>query len=111
MPKVIRATAGSVFNIPVVRSETSRLIEWLRDRKLSLFVTDAKASKTIYEADLNMPLALAFGSEAHGTGGKLKNAADMLLKIPIPGKAESLNVAISAAVCLYETVRQRTGLS
>lgn len=111
MPKAIRATAGSVFNIPVVHSETSRLIEWLRDKRLSLFVTDAKASKTIYEADLNRPLALVFGSEAHGTGEKLKDAAGMLLNIPIPGKAESLNVAISAAVCLYEAFRQRTALS
>jgi TrmH family RNA methyltransferase len=52
-------------------------------------------------------LAVAFGNEAHGVSRKLKQAADSTLSIPVFGKAESLNVAASAAICLYEIVRQR----
>lgn len=107
MPKVIRATAGSIFNIPVVPSDTDEVIEWLRRENLEILVADTRASSTIYEADLSRALAFVFGNEAEGASDKLKGAADMLLKIPIHGRAESLNVASSAAICLYEAIRQR----
>lgn len=111
MPKVIRATAGSIFNLPVLFSEVNVLIEWLRKKAISLFVTDVKAPKTIYDSDLRRSLAFVFGNEAGGVSETLKREGDMLLNIPIPGKAESLNVAISAAICLYEAVRQRRARS
>lgn len=107
MPKAIRSTAGSIFNIPIVYADTASIISWLGDRKIKLLVTAVDAEKSLYEADLKGPLAMVFGNEAHGTCGTLKKAADLLLNIPIYGKAESLNVATSAAICLYEVVRQR----
>lgn len=109
MPKVIRATAGSIFNVPIAYSTVDDLIQWLKDKNINLFVTDTKASKTIYDADMNRPIAFVFGNEAQGVSERIRQGATMSLKIPILGRAESLNVSTSAAICLYEAVRQRTG--
>lgn len=111
MPKVIRSTAGSIFNIPIVYSNGDDLIRWLKVKQISLFVTDITASETVYEADFKRPLAFVFGNEAHGASEGIKHKATAILNIPILGRAESLNVASSAAICLYEAVRQRTGKS
>ncbi|MBI5634455.1 MAG: RNA methyltransferase [Nitrospirae bacterium] len=111
MPKVIRATAGSLFNLPLVYAEPAPLVDWLHNKKIQLAVTAADTGKTIFESDLRGPVAIAFGNEAHGLSDHLRKAADLILTIPILGKAESLNVATSAAVCLYETVRQRKATS
>ncbi|HAM49712.1 MAG TPA: RNA methyltransferase [Nitrospiraceae bacterium] len=108
MPKVLRATAGSIFNVPLVYSETGELMRWLQEKSIKALVTDVKASQNLYEADLTQPLAFVFGHEATGVTEKLKRQADVLVKIPLFGEAESLNVAISAAICMYEAVRQRT---
>jgi RNA methyltransferase, TrmH family len=107
MQKVIRATAGSLFNIPVAHAAVDELLAWLRAHKISLAVTASGAEASFFEADLDKPVALVFGNEAHGVQDKLRRAADMLLSIPIYGRAESLNVAASAAICLYEAARQR----
>lgn len=109
MPKTLRASAGSIFNIPVVYEERKRLVRWLKDRKIRLAVTAPDAGQSVFDADLGVPLAFVFGNEATGVSPELKKAADLKLKIPVPGKAESLNVASSAAVCLYEALRQRSG--
>lgn len=106
MPKVIRATAGSVFNIPIVHAEPDILLDWLCKKKIKLAVTAADAGMTVFESRLSGNIAIAFGNEAHGISEQLRKAADVILQIPILGKAESLNVATSAAICLYEAVRQ-----
>jgi TrmH family RNA methyltransferase len=105
--KTIRSTAGSIFNVPVVDSDLQALLQWLRLNKIKLAVTSLDTDKTIFEERLEGPLALVFGNEAHGVCKEIISAADMLLKIPIYGHAESLNVASAAAVCLYEALRQR----
>ena len=107
MPKVVRATAGSIFNIPVVSAEPDIFMAWLSEKKIVLAITAADAEADIYSADLSMPLAITFGNEACGVSSLLRKAADRSLRIPIFGKAESLNVATSAGICLYEIVRQR----
>jgi RNA methyltransferase, TrmH family len=107
MQKVIRATAGSLFNIPVVYAAVDELLDWLHAHKINLAVMASGAEASFFEADLDKPVALIFGNEAHGVQEDLKKAADMVLSIPIYGRAESLNVAAAAAVCLYEAVRQR----
>jgi TrmH family RNA methyltransferase len=111
MPKVIRATAGSIFNIPLVYTDAASLTAHLRGKAIKLLVTDAHASESIYDADLSRPLALVFGNETEGASKKMKEQADALIKIPIFGRAESLNVALSAAIFLFEAVRQRKGRS
>ncbi len=108
MQKTIRATAGSLFNIPVVHALVDEFTDWLRSRKINLAITAADAEHSLFEARLDRPVALVFGNEAHGVREELKRAADIVLRIPIYGKAESLNVATAAAVCLYEAARQRS---
>lgn len=106
-PKPLRASAGSVFNIPVVETELASLMKWTKKEGLLLVVTARDSAKSLYDADLKRPVALAFGNEAHGVGRELRKAADLAIGIPVYGKAESLNVGSAAAICLYEAVRQR----
>ncbi len=107
MQKTVRSTAGSIFNIPVIDSDLQSFLKWLHLNKIKLAVTSLDTERTVFEEHLEGPLALVFGNEAHGVCKEIISAADLLLKIPIYGHAESLNVASAAAVCLYEAVRQR----
>jgi TrmH family RNA methyltransferase len=108
LPKVIRSTAGSIFHIPVLPADSPGLGKWLRERRIRLAVTSANSGESVFHAKLLGPMALLFGNEARGVGEGLRKSADVILKIPVYGKAESLNVAAAAAICLYEAVRQRT---
>ncbi|MBT9538189.1 MAG: RNA methyltransferase [Nitrospirae bacterium] len=111
MQKTIRATAGSIFNIPIIYSSTDKFIDWLKSNGVMLLATALGSDKSIFDAGLKKPIAFVFGNEAHGVSNEIKRKADLILKIPIYGKAESLNVSASAAVCLYEAVRQRLSVS
>jgi TrmH family RNA methyltransferase len=108
-PKTVRATAGSIFNIPVIICGYSEFLDYVALKMLDLIVTDIRARRSLYQSDLRRPVAFVFGNEARGVSEVLRSKAIESVKIPIPGKAESLNVAIAAAVCLYEAVRQRMG--
>lgn len=105
--KAVRATAGSLFNVPVVYSEMDALVSYLRSKHIKLYVADVHSRKLLYDADFRQSAAIALGNEAHGVSEDLLKNADILLKIPVIGKAESLNVATAASVCLYEALRQR----
>jgi TrmH family RNA methyltransferase len=107
MQKTIRATAGSIFNIPIIYVGADKFLEWLTLNGIMLIATALDSGKSIFDAGLKNPIAFVFGNEAHGVSSEIKRKADLILKIPIFGKAESLNVSASAAVCLYEAVRQR----
>lgn len=106
-PKVVRSTAGSIFNIPVVAAGHGEFSDYLESKGIDLVVTDIRARKTIYETDLRRPVALVFGNEARGVSRQLQHRAADFVRLPMPGKAESLNAAVAAAVCMYEAVRQR----
>lgn len=107
MPKTVRATAGSLFSLPVVHSAPGALADYCESAGIALVVADVRAAMPVYAFDFVRPVAVAFGNEAHGPGKELIARATERVKIPIIGKAESLNVAMSATVCLYEAVRQR----
>ncbi len=109
IPKVIRATAGSIFNVPLALATDDQLVAWRRRHRIKIAVTAAEAAQSVFEADLTGPMAFVFGNEASGVRKALKDSADLIVNIPLYGKAESLNVATSAAICLYEAVRQRRG--
>jgi len=109
--KTIRSTAGSLFNIPIIHSETAKLLSWLKINKIQLAATALDSEKSVFDADLTFPTAFVFGNEAHGISNQMRKNSDLILKIPIHGKAESLNVSAAAAVCLYEAVRQRISVS
>lgn len=107
MHKTVRATAGSLFTIPLVHAGVDDLVRYLAAKEITLVVADVRAKTSVFDYDFRRPTALAFGNEAHGAGEALMQSAAGLVKIPLLGRAESLNVAQSASVCLYEAVRQR----
>ncbi len=105
--KALRATAGSFFNLPVTGADFKTFQLWLERTGIKLCATLPDAENSIYETDLKIPLAVCFGEEAHGIGREIIKSADISVRIPILGRAESLNVAASSAVVLYEAIRQR----
>jgi TrmH family RNA methyltransferase len=107
MPKAVRATAGSIFHIPILHAGHDAVLAWLHEKKIPLAVTAADAARDLFRADLTGPVAIAFGNEARGVSSRLKRSSDVSLRVPMVGRAESLNVATSAAICLYEVMRQR----
>ncbi len=107
-PKALRATAGSVFHIPVIRAQRDELVRKLRKDSVRIAMTEAHGGVPLSGADLSMPLAFVLGSEARGVSEELRRAADLAITIPVPGGAESLNVAQAAALCLWEAQRSKT---
>ena len=111
-PKVVRASAGSIFHLPIVRApDALTLIEQLREAGLTTMATSGAAEIELDPADrdgmLTAPTAWIFGSEAHGLPEDVIAAADIPIRIPIHGRAESLNLATAAAVCLYASATAR----
>ncbi len=107
-PKVVRAAMGASFGLPVVTGvEPAVLATELAAAGVKLVVADVGAPITFWQADLRGPLALAVGSENHGPGRELLDAAAARVGIPLVGQVESLNAAVAAALLLYEALRQR----
>lgn len=108
-PKTIRASAGSVFHIPIVRGQDTGVVsDRLRDRGFRVLAMDAHRGEDLYRADLSGPIAYVFGNEAHGLSDAVRSTADTVVSVPHAGRAESLNLAAAATVCLFEWARQRT---
>lgn len=106
-PKAIRASAGAMFGLPIAQLTIG---EWLAQAKqagIRIVTADLGGHNSIYDIDWTGPIALVVGNEAAGPSKELLNASDEVARIPMPGPAESLNVSVAAAVCLYEGVRQR----
>lgn len=105
--KVIRATAGALFRMPMFSGlSEAEAVRLLRQNEVSLWACVSRGGKLLAEVDFSVPVALAFGSEGAGLPQKLI-AAGQPLSIPMTAAAESLNVAVAAAVSLYEVARQR----
>ena len=105
-PKTIRASAGSVFHLPVARAaDTAALLDELTAAGMSVLATTGAADLDLDAAAadgiLDLPTAWLFGSEAHGLPDELLARADEAVRVPIYGRAESLNLASAAAICLY----------
>ena len=106
--KTVRSSAGSLFHLPVVRGpETPAAIDALRSRGVRILAMDADAEADLYEQDLADPVAFVFGNEAWGLPPEVTALADDVVRVPISGRAESLNLAAAATVCLFEWERQR----
>ena len=106
--KSVRASAGSLFHLPVVRSvDTPAAIEDLRARGVRVLAMDADGEGDLYEQDLGDPVAFVFGNEAWGLPKEIASIADATVRVPIAARAESLNLAATATVCLFEWERQR----
>ena len=107
-PNVVRASKGTVFALPVVSATTAEVLAWVAAHEVRLVVTTPETHLLHTDVDLTGRVAVAVGSEKHGADSALLEAASHLVRIPMHGKANSLNVAASAAIVLYEAVRQRS---
>ena len=108
-PKAARAAAGSLFHLPVIAGVPwPRLRTALRQRGLRLVGADPYAVATVDRAPLSDPVALVLGNEAHGLPDQVAADLDLVVRVPLAGRAESLNLAAAAAVLLYEATRRRT---
>ena len=105
--KVIRAAAGSVFRLPVVKDAAADLLSRLRERSIRLLATSSHKGKPLHDADLRGGVAIFIGNEGAGLAKQLANAMDETLVIPQAEQVESLNAGVAASIVLYEAARQR----
>jgi TrmH family RNA methyltransferase len=107
-PKVVRASAGSLFHLPIVRDVAPLdAVEALRVRGFRILAAAPDGAGSAYEQDLLEPTVVMFGNETRGLSAELLDTADGTVRIPIRGRAESLNLAAAATVMLFEAARQR----
>ncbi|MCX6244506.1 MAG: RNA methyltransferase [Bacteroidetes bacterium] len=106
-PNAIRSSIGCIFTIPVVTCTSQEAIAWLRSNRIRMFGTALSAIKFYHETDLTGPAAIIMGSEAFGLSSTWLDESDERIKIPMNGKIDSLNVSTSAAIVVFEALRQR----
>ncbi|QQS00960.1 MAG: RNA methyltransferase [Austwickia sp.] len=110
-PKVVRSTAGSLFHVPVVLdADVLAVVARLRAAGLTTYAADGIGPTLLGGPDLDLcgPHAWVFGNEAWGLPEETRQACDQVVAVPIPGRAESLNLAMAATVCLYASATART---
>ncbi len=104
----VKTSAGAIHHIPICKvTNLLKTIQYLKDSGIQIVAATEKADKNYTDGDFKTPLAIVMGSEESGISPSILNIADQKLKIPLFGKIESLNVSVSAALMIYEAVRQR----
>lgn len=106
-PKAVRASAGSVFRVPLLTVSVRDCIMHLREATVKIWTTTVHEAEPADLVDLTAPVALILGNEGNGVPCEMAEMADGALTIPCPGPVESLNAAVAASVLLYEAARQR----
>ncbi len=106
-PNVVRASKGTLFAVPVADAPTEEVIAWLRGRGIAIVVATPEADQLVTVVDLTGAVALVVGAEHDGVTSDFKTAAHHLVRLPLAGRINSLNVSNAAAVAVYEAVRQR----
>jgi len=108
-PVVRRASAGAADRVPLVAATNlARALRAMKDAGVWLTGLAGDAEKSLYEMDFKGPVALVLGSEGEGMRRLTREACDHVVRIPMPGVAESLNVSVAAGIVLFEALRQRT---
>lgn len=106
-PNVVRASIGSFFTVQTAQCKTEELLKWLAENEIRLVGASPYGNKKYTEFNFNGSVAIALGSEAFGLSKKLTDRCDEAVFIPIRGSVDSLNLSVSAALFIYEVVRQR----
>ncbi|MDD2236013.1 MAG: RNA methyltransferase, partial [Kiritimatiellae bacterium] len=106
-PNVVRASIGTLFSVPVAAAPTPEVIAWLKKKGIQTLAATPHTDRHYDSVDLAIPLAIVVGSEQYGLHSQWMNEADLQVRIPMMGQADSLNVAAAATILLYETLRQR----
>lgn len=106
--EAMKTSAGALAHVPICRvGSLIEAIQYLRESGLQVVACSEKATDSLYQTDLNLPLALLLGAEDTGIAPQHLKLADTMIQIPLSGPISSLNVGVAAAVVLYEQVRQR----
>ena len=108
-PNVVRASTGVLFSVPLVVADTERVAEWLREHEIRAVATTPAAKAVYSDEDLRGSVAIIMGSEQYGLSEYWLRRADVLVRIPMAGQADSLNVAMATLITVFEAVRQRSG--
>ncbi|MDF2522545.1 MAG: methyltransferase, TrmH family, group 3 [Clostridiales bacterium] len=107
-PKVLRSTMGSIFHIPFCFSESlPEAIRQLKEQGIKVFAAHLDGKLNYFDADMKCGTAIIIGNEANGISQETAEQSDSFVKIPMPGRSESLNASVAASLLMYEVVRQR----
>lgn len=107
---VRKVAAGAAEFVPVAAvTNLARTLDQLKEQSIWVVGTEGEATQTLYQADLNRPLALVLGAEGTGMRRLTRERCDFTVRIPMAGQVESLNVSVAAGVALFEALRQRSG--
>ena len=106
-PNLIRASIGGVFSVPVAVSTSKECIAFLKEHKIRILTAQLQDSYEYYDYDMHGATAIVMGTESTGLSQQWRDAADAHIRIPMLGRLDSLNVSVSAAILMYEAVRQR----
>ena len=104
--KTIRASMGSIFHVPIVIDNDNTILKNLLSKGFEILATSLEGDKNFFEEDLSGKIIISVGNEGNGVSSEIYSLSTKKVKIPMPGGAESLNVAIAASIILYEKVRQ-----
>lgn len=106
-PNLIRSSIGAIFTVPVATASSEETISWLKSQGIRIYTAQLQDSEWYYDTDMKGGTAIVMGTEATGLTDVWRKAADSHIKIPMLGRLDSLNVSVSAAILMYEAVRQR----
>lgn len=106
-PNVVRASTGTMFSVPIVEATSEEALAFLKERGFKILAATPHAEKLHFEEDLTGNVAIALGAEQYGLSAKWMDGADLRVRIPMLGMADSLNVSAAATILVYEAVRQR----
>ena len=107
-PNLIRSSVGGFFSVPCVACTSEECIAFLKSRGIQILTAQLQDSHLYYDTDMCRPTAIVMGTEATGLTDQWRQAADAHIRIPMLGRIDSLNVSVSAAILMYEAVRQRS---
>ena len=106
-PNLIRASIGAAFTVPTVACSSQEAINWLKAKGIRILTAQLQDSDLYYECDMRRATAIVMGTESTGLSAQWRQAADAHIRIPMLGRLDSLNVSVSAAILLFEALRQR----
>ncbi|MCR4921612.1 MAG: RNA methyltransferase [Bacteroidaceae bacterium] len=106
-PNLIRASLGAIFTVPCVACSSDECIRFLKERGIQILTAQLQDSHLYYDTDMRRATAIVMGTESTGLSSQWREAADAHIRIPMLGEVDSLNVSVSAAILLFEAVRQR----
>lgn len=107
-PNLIRSSIGGIFTVPTVACSSEECISFLKSHGIQILTAQLQDSNLYYATDMQRPTAIVMGTESTGLTQQWRKAADAHIRIPMLGRLDSLNVSVSAAILMYEAVRQRS---